>query len=461
MTTGTQLAASFRDPSGFVFQRGGRLFRQVNQAYREDYDHLMASGLYAALASDGDLVVHEEVALEPQEETQAYKILRPRRVPFVSYPYEWTFSQLQAAALLTLAIQKRALGFGMTLKDASAYNVQFLGTRPVLVDTLSFERYVEGEPWVAYRQFCQHFLAPLALMSLKDVRLGQLLRNHIDGIPLDLGWSLVPFSCRCRLSLVLHLYLHARMQKSYGTRSEKPQHRPFGRRSLLALIDSLESAVAGLTWQPSRTEWTDYYDNNTYTSAALEQKKDMVARFLRQVEPRSVWDFGANTGLFSRLAADQGITTVAFDSDPACVEQNYRASARRGDPNLLPLVLDLTNPSPGIGWGNRERMALVERGPADTVLALGLVHHLAIAGNVPLDAIAHFLASVGRSLIIEFIPKDDPQVGRLLVSRKDIFAAYNQEQFENRFSASFVLCERHPLEGSDRTLYLMRMKDPR
>src|SRR5690349_19619189 len=182
MSTSSQWAASFRHPSGFVFRRDGRLLPPVNRAYQEHYDHLTSSGLYAALVRDGHLVEHEEVEDPPHRPAEAYKVLRPRLVPFVSYPYEWCFGQLHAAALLTLAVQRRALGFAMTLKDASAYNVQFLGARPTLVDTLSFEKYVEGEPWVAYRQFCQHFLAPLALMALTDVRLGRLFRCHPDGV---------------------------------------------------------------------------------------------------------------------------------------------------------------------------------------------------------------------------------------------------------------------------------------
>jgi ribosomal protein L11 methylase PrmA len=458
MSGSSQLPASFRDPSGFVFRRGGRLLRQVQLPYREHYDHLMASGLYAALVRDGALVAHEEVGDEPHRPDQAYKVLAPRCVPFVSYPYEWCFSQLRAAALLTLAVQKRALDFGMALKDASAYNVQFLGARPVLIDTLSFERYVAGEPWVAYRQFCQHFLAPLALMAFKDVRLGQLLRTHLDGVPLDLAASLLPLSSRWRPSLLLHVYLHARMQRACAARAAAPRTRAFSRHALLGLIDSLESAVRGLRWEPAGSPWADYYDNNTYTPAAREQKGQAVAEFLDRAAPRTVWDLGANTGFFSRVACARGITTVALDGDPACVEQMYLESARQGEARLLPLLVDLTNPSPGIGWDNRERMTLAERGPADAVLALGLVHHLAIGANVPLEVIARFLASAGRWLLVEFVPREDPQVGRMLAGRRDVFAGYGREQFQTAFGAFFSLQECRPLPDSGRALYVMRRR---
>jgi ribosomal protein L11 methylase PrmA len=457
MSTSTQLPASFRDPSGFVFRRNGLLFRQVNQVYREHYDCLMKCGLYEALAEEGSLIAHEEVAEQPHDASPAYRVLHPRCVPFISYPYEWCFSQVKAAALLTLAIQKRALAFGMTLKDASAYNVQFLGARPVFVDTLSFEKLVEGEPWAAYRQFCQHFLAPLALMSMTDVRLSNLLRCHIDGIPLDLASALLPFRSRFRFSLLLHLHLHSKSQKAFAAKTEKMQHRPFSRRSLLGLIDSLESAVRKLCWQPGPSAWSDYYQTNSYEPETLEQKRRLVAEFLDQANPRSAWDLGANNGLFSRIASARGIETVAFDIDPACVEQNYVESVRLKETNLLPLVLDVTNPSPGIGWSNHERMSLAERGPADVVLALGLIHHLAIAANLPLEAIARFLGSVGRWLIIEFVPKEDPQVGRLLVHRPDIFSSYNQQEFERAFETYFTVEQCRRLTSSSRILYLMRV----
>jgi ribosomal protein L11 methylase PrmA len=452
------LGASYRDPSGFIFRRNGQLFRQVNPSYRAHYDHLMESGLYAALSEEGSLIKHEEVDERPHEASCAYKVVRPRNIPFISYPFEWCFSQLKAGALLTLAIQKRALEFGMTLKDASAYNVQFLGSSPVFIDTLSFEKYTEGEPWVAYRQFCQHFLAPLALMSLKDARLSRLLRTNLDGIPLDLAVSLLPVSSRFRFSLLIHLHLHAKTQKAFAGRSTKPKQRFFKRRALLGLIDSLASAVKSLSYRPEGTEWADYYENTNYVPAAVDHKKRLVAEYLDRAHPQTAWDLGANTGLFSRIASDRCIPTVAFDIDPACVERNYLESVRLRETHLLPLLLDATNPSPAIGWSNREVMSLAERGPADVVLALGLIHHLAIGNNVPFAALAEFLSSIGRWLILEFIPKSDSQVSRLLVSRKDIFSSYNQEELEAAFGKYFTVEYCGRLAHHDRTLYLMRKK---
>jgi len=215
----SRLSASFRDPSGFLFTRQGVLYRQVNQAYQPHYDKLLNSGLYDKLVKAGLLIPHEEVGVEPAEPSLAYKVLRPERVDFISYPYEWSFSQLQDAALATMAIQKLALDAGMVLKDSSAYNIQFYRGRPVLIDTLSFEAYREGEPWVAYRQFCQHFLAPLSLMAYTDVRLNQLLRIYIDGVPLDLAVRLLPGRTRFDLGLATHIHLHAVAQQRYADKA--------------------------------------------------------------------------------------------------------------------------------------------------------------------------------------------------------------------------------------------------
>ena len=460
MTAGRDLQpASFRDPSGFLFWRDGALYRQVNEPYREHYDQLIASGLYAKLAAEGLLVEHEEAGLDIAPAPGACRVIRPSLVPFISYPYEWCFSQVKDAALLTLKIQKIALEHGMSLKDASAYNVQFCKGRPLFIDTLSFEKYPEGRPWIAYRQFCQHFLAPLALMAYGDVRLGQLSRLHLDGVPLDLASRLLPARTRLKFSLLSHVHLHARSQKRYESRPVRTSERRMSRFSLLALISSLEAAVAGLNWRPGGSEWADYYGHTNYSDQAEECKKKLLDEFLQDLRPRQVWDIGANTGVYSRLASGRGIPTVALDIDPAAVEKNYRQCRREKDEFLLPLVGDITNPSPGIGWENRERASLLERGPADVVLALALIHHLAISNNLPMGKIASFFSRLCRVLVVEFIPKEDSQVRRLLATREDIFPAYHARGFVDEFSRYFQIERTEKIPQSERILYLMRARD--
>jgi len=460
MKSSQRVSSSFRDPNGFMFVRDGVLYRQVNQSYMSEYSQLVESGLYNKLTEAGLLVSHTETDVPAANPDSVFKIIQPEYLPFISYPYEWSFGMLKIAARTTLAIQKRALKAGMTLKDASAYNIQFVRSKATLIDSLSFDIYNEGEPWVAYRQFCQHFLAPLALMAYTDIRLNQLLRVYIDGVPLDLASRLLPFRSRLNLGLLTHLHLHARLQKQHAdqTAKRKSTSARMTKQAMLGLIDSLDATVKKLTWKPAGTEWGEYYEITNYSKKAFQHKKELVSEWISRVEPRSVWDLGANDGTFSRLASDRGIFTLAFDIDPAAVEQNYRNAKSKKEQNILPLLLDLTNPSPSFGWHNRERDSLLERGPADLVLVLALIHHLAISNNVPLPQLADFFADAGKWLVIEFVPKSDSQVQKLLATRKDIFTDYTRESFEEAFSERFSICEKVPIEESERFLYLMEKK---
>ncbi len=451
--------ASFRDPAGFLFVEGGRLLRQVNHACREDYDALMQSGLYEDLVRAGCLISHEELDHPGLDPSSCYRVIAPKRIPFVSYPYEWCFSQLQDAALLTLAIQEAALQHGMILKDASAYNIQFMDGRPVFVDTLSFARFTPGEPWQAYRQFCQHFYAPLLLMAYRDIRLGQLLRVHLDGVPLDLASRILPLRSRFRFGPLVHLHLHAGSQQRHAKTRTRVSSPRIGQNALLGLTESLARAVKKLSWAPEGTEWAEYYQDTNYTAGGLNHKETLVREFLVQVNPSSVWDCGANVGFFSRISRTMGIPTVSMDIDPACVEKNYRQVRDRDEKDLLPLLVDLTNPPPGAGWMNTERDSLIGRGPVDAALALALVHHLAISNNLPFSRIADFFASICRSLIIEFVPKDDSQVQTLLSTREDIFPCYCREEFERIFCQLFNIVRSEPILDSGRMLYLMQRRD--
>jgi hypothetical protein len=454
-------SASFRDPTGFLFRENGILYRQINQSGLEDYLTLIDSGLYQELTAANQLIPHEEITQFDRQSTPDQLVIRPEVISFISYPYEWSFSQLKEAALLTLGIQKRALQKGMSLKDCSAYNIQFHHGKPVLIDTLSFERYQEGEPWAAYRQFCQHFLASLALIAYTDVRLSQLLRVYIDGVPLDLASKLLPKKTSLNFSLNIHIHLHAKSQDRYSDKEIDPgkNRGQINKQQLLGLVESLESGVRKLSWKASQTDWAEYEKFHNYTQAALRHKTDLVTEYLTRTEPSLVWDLGANVGTFSRLASRQDIFTVAFDIDPGAVEVNYLRVVEEGDPNLLPLIADLTNPSPGLGWALEERQSLLDRGPIDTVMALALIHHLVIGNNVPFRHLANFFSRICHWLIIEFVPKDDPQVERLLVVRKDIFSDYNQDQFTREFSRFFEVIAHQQIEDTDRVLFLMKNKD--
>lgn len=450
------LPSSFRDPSGFLFFRDDILYRQINTGYKEHFDQLIKSGLYDKLSSKQLLIPHLNVDITPEDPNIAFKVIKPFQIPFISYPYEWSFSQLKDAALLTLEIQKVSLEYGMTLKDASAYNVQFFKGKPIFIDTLSFECYESGNPWIGYRQFCQHFLAPLALMQYTDIHLGQMFRTYIDGIPLGLTSTLLPKKTWLNLGIMMHIHMHAKSEKKYANVHVHLESRKVSKNGLLGLLDNLTSTIQKMQWQPEGTEWAEYYQDTNYTQDAFEHKKEVVARFLALAQPTAVWDMGANNGLFSRLASNNKIPTIAFDIDPACVELNYREIVQHKEQDLLPLLLDLTNPSPGIGWQNEERDSFMGRGPVDTVLALALIHHIAISNNVPLGRIAEFFSKICNSLIIEFVPKSDSQVQKLLMNREEIFNEYDEVYFEKAFSGYFNIQKKERIKSSERFLYLMK-----
>ena len=451
---------SFRDPSGFVYRRDGVLYRQIQPSFATEWDDLVASGLLTTLQAKGLLIAHEVVGLESAADpASAYAVIRPDPVAFISYPYEWSFGQLKDAALCTLAAQETAAAAGFTLRDATAYNVQFHDGRPILIDTLSFERAEPGAPWSAYRQFCEHFLAPLALMARRDVRLGLMLRDHIDGIPLDLAATLLPGRSQFNLGLGSHIHAHARAQTRYADAGAEAAGKATSRKlsplQQAALLDSLKRTVSSLTWKPSGTEWADYAENTSYSDDAAGRKDALVESFLAAAGGSVVWDMGANTGRFSRIAAKLGRRVVSWDIDPAATERHYQLIRRDKTTSTLPLLVDLGNPSPALGWAHTERRSLEQRADADVLLALALVHHLAIGRNLPLGRIADYFADLAPSLIIEFVPKGDPMVDKLLATREDIFRDYTLDGFRAAFAGRFVIDDETPIEGSTRVLFRM------
>lgn len=454
------LLSSFRDPSGFLFRREGRLFRQVNRIYAGHFDLLNRSGLYDLLTNQNLLVHHETADIPPADPDGVHTVIRPEEIPFISFPFEWSFSQLKDAALLTLRIQRESLKQGMSLKDATAYNIQFRDNAPILIDTLSFEKYTEGRPWVAYRQFCQHFLAPLALMARVDIRLQQLLRAHIDGLPLDLASRLLPRRTWLSPGLLFHLHLHARSQRRYSDSAAVPvpSDARLSQHGLLAILDSLEGAIRSLRFQTEGTEWGDYYRDTNYSENAHAEKKRLVRKLALSAAPRTAWDMGANDGTFSRILAAENIRTTAFDIDPVAVEKNYLKCKGGHEKSPLPLLLDITNPSPGIGWANEERPPLLKRGKPDLLLALALIHHLSITHNLPFSHTSRLFSGMAGHLLIEFVPKSDSQVQRLLRTREDIFPGYTQPEFEKSFGKTHAILAAEKIPETDRTLYLMKSR---
>ena len=461
-TGGEPHAASFRDPSGFVFLRDGILYRQVQLAYREHYDLFVSSGLFRSLVGDGLLVGHEESAAQPAS-PGAYKVLQPSPIDVISYPFEWSFGQLKDAALLTLRVQRRALAHGMVLKDASAYNVQYQRGRPIFIDTLSFEsprgRPAVGGLWPVLSALSRtaradgesrHPPGQAAEHSSRRraARPGEPPAAAADVAPSGAG-DAHPRPRRRAAPL------RGRFE-SNGTQPKRAAS--VSRRGLIGIVDSLERTILALEWRPAGTEWADYEATHRYAEASQEDKRRLVKSWFDALVPvpERVVDLGANAGAYSRLIAEGGATVVSVDGDPAAVELNYRRASAETATTILPLLADLTNSGSGVGWDGAERAPLFERVSADFTLCLALVHHLAIGHNVPFDRIARWLAGVAPRLIIEFVPKHDEQVQRLLASRVDVFPDYGAAAFQHAFGRYFATERRQSIAGSERTLYQMR-----
>jgi hypothetical protein len=451
------LSASFRDPSGFVFKGSdNQIYRQINNSAKSDFDSFIKSGLYKTLAEKKMIVSHQATTQQPLL-GEAYKIIKPQQIEFISYPFEWSFSQLKDAALLTLSIQRMALQKGMNLKDASAYNIQYEKGKPIFIDTLSFEKYQKDKPWDGYRQFCQHFLAPLSLMTYSDIALNELSRIFIDGIPLGLAGKLLPTRAKLKPGLAMHLFLHAKAQKSKAQQSTKPKTK-LPKKNLLAIISSLESTINNLKPPKINSEWGDYYDHTNYTKSAAGRKAQCVLDYLKTQNIKTALDLGGNNGRFSRVLNEIGIFTVCADIDPKAVEANYRHVKKHQEEMMLPLLIDLNNPGGGLGWANNERLLFDRRIKTDVTLALALIHHLAISNNLPFDKIASYFAKFSELLVIEFVPKSDSQVKRLLATRKDIFPFYDESNFKKAFGLYYTLQQETKIEGTERTLYLFKRK---
>ena len=370
---------------------------------------------------------------------------------------------IKDAALLTLKIQKKAIEYGMSLKDASAFNIQFIKGKPILIDTLSFERYQEGKTWIAYEQFITNFLSPLYLMSKVDVRLGRLASTFIDGVPLEVTSKILPFKARFNLSLFIHIFAHASTQKKYSDKKldNKIKSKKFTKTALLGLVDNLEGSVKKATWSPTGTQWEDYYeeDKNNYKDESFKHKIELVEKFLKPIKPAMVWDIGANTGMFSKIAAGLGANTIAFDIDYGALEKNYKDIVKgEGVTNILPLFLDMATPTPAIGWENEERQSVFQRGPADAILALAVIHHLAITYKAPFTYQAEAFSKMGKNLIVEFVDREDSQVQLLVTNRDDILEDFTKENFEKAYEEFFKIKQAVPIRGSKRTLYLMERK---
>ncbi len=453
--TSERIAGSYKDPGGFVFMAGQLIFRQVNQVYATRYDHLMQSGLYEALTAKHWLVPHAEINENLTHTSEWYKTLRPEPIHFISYPYEWTGSQLRDAGILTLLIMRKAMEHGMILKDATPYNVQFHSGRPLFIDTLSFEWYDESKPWIAYRQFCENFLFPLLLEKYTGIPVHHWLTMHPDGIPATTAASLLPFRSRFNAGVYLHVFLPESVARK---RKSSSKEIGFSKNKMLNLLQHLESMLRKTGRLEAGSTWSNYYDETILGQEYLKAKENIFRQLLSSTEADTALDLGANNGYFSRILAEGNRQVIATDFDHMCISHLHAQTKKEKIRNILPLVLDIANPSAAGGFNNTERPAFHQRIKTDLVTALALVHHLAISKNIPLPRLAAYFNDIAAELIIEFPSKEDEKVQLLLANREDIFDDYTESGFEKAFEMYFDIKQKVKIPGALRTLYFMKRK---
>jgi SAM-dependent methyltransferase len=448
---------SFRDPESRVFYAGGEVYRALSPEGLEDFEALASSGLLDDPGIVGTELAEDVPAADVLTKEVA-AVLRHERIPFLSYPYEWTFSMLKDAALLQLDLLLAALGHDLILKDATPYNVQFGGARPVFIDVGAFERLREDELWVAYRQFCMLYLYPLLLQAVKGASFQSRLRGSIDGITPAEMRALMSFRDRFRRGFTTNVFLRARLEQRdvaspAGIKSEL--RRPgLGKQLVLANVRKMRKLVTRLEWNPQEGVWVTYGEHNTYTDDDTRLKDEFVRTIATSRSWPLVWDLGCNTGRHSRIAAEGARHVVAIDADQGPVELLYRELRDAGDERILPLTMNIADPSPGLGWRGHERKPLLARGRPDLVLALALVHHVAIGGNVPVREFVDWLASPGAAVVIEFPTRADRMVQKLLGrKRAGLHPDYERESFERCLHEAFEVRRSERLGSATRILY--------
>jgi SAM-dependent methyltransferase len=451
---------SFRDPESRVFYAGDGVYRALSSDGLADFEALQASGL-----ADDPRIVSTERADEDATGVLAREVaavVRHERIPFVSYPYEWTFSMLKDAALLQLDLLLAALDHDLVLKDSTPYNVQFVGARPVFIDVGAFERLREGDLWVGYRQFCMLYLYPLLLQALKGVSFQPWLRGSVDGITPEQMRGLMSFRDRFRRGLATNVFLHARLDRrdSSGAEVKREVKRAgLGKQLIVANVRKMRKLVAGLEWSPPAGVWTEYGEHNTYSDEDARRKDDLVREIATSRPWQLAWDLGCNNGRHSRIAAEGARYVVALDADPGPVELLYRELRDSGNETILPLTTNLADPSPGLGWRGLERKPLLERGQPDLVLALALVHHVTIGSNVPVKEFVSWLAELGGTVVVEFPTREDPMVHKLLAPKRDgLHGDYDRGFFEQCLHEAFDVSRSEELASGTRVIYVAAPK---
>lgn len=455
---------SFRDRSGRILYSSDSVLRTLSAEALSIWESLSKTKFFQEQSKNGSIVHTERLVdgshqkLTGQDEWSG--VLKHERIPFISYPYEWPFSMLKDAALLQLNLLLFSLKERFTLKDATPYNVQWKGTHPVFIDVLSFKQLDKGEPWTGYRQFCEMHLYPLFLTSYKEIPFHQWMRGSVDGIPVEHFARLMSFRDLFRSGVFMHSFLQSKLQNKYANSQSNVRSElksvGFSDELIRRNVLGLRKIVEGLQWKQNQSEWSEYASDNSYSAEDQQRKVDFVQGAVQSQPWNLVWDLGCNTGVFSRIAAQNSKYVIAMDGDHLSVEYLYQALKKEGVTNILPLVMNLADSSPGLGWRGLERKSLLERGKPDLVLCLALIHHMVISANIPLHEFINWLAELGCAVVIEFPTKEDPMVKRLLLNKDDQYSEYTIDTFEKNVSKVFKIEKREELASRTRVLYFLR-----
>lgn len=456
-------SGSFRDPGAYVFHHENRILRGVTASASGQFSQTIESGIIGKLAAKGLLIGCERVAASESELAKftgaraepIVALYEHPAIPFISYPYEWCFSQLKDAALAHLDLQLEALGNGFVLSDASAYNMQFLAGRPIHIDVMSLRPYRDGQHWEGYNQFCRQFLLPLLIEAWTGLRFQGLYRGSMAGISFEDAMMLLP---RRRLFTsmggLMHVYLQGRaiMAKTATSTGQPVSVQPLPKARYRSILEHLRGFIAGLSSATRpKSYWKDYAANNTYSDAMRSAKMEFIRRWVSRAKPAQLFDIGGNTGDFSLAALETAAVSNALvlDSDVDAIEHGYRSARSQ---SMLHLVMNTADPSPDLGWRQRERAGFGLRAKPDGVVALAVIHHMVVGGNLPLPEVVEWFVDMAPHGVIEFVPKTDPMVVEMLMLREDIFADYTQENFLALLSKKARITDRHKFAENGRLL---------
>ena len=459
MTQRLRHTASFKDPAGFVFREKGIFYRQVNQSYAKEYDLLISSGLYQTLVEKKLLLPHEELDNSSNNSADHYKTLLPEQLPFISYPYEWSFDQLKDAALLTLRVARIALKRDMMLKDATPFNIQFNHGLPVFIDTLSFEKCDFSKPWIAYRQFCETFLFPLLLENYLHIDVQKWLSVYLEGIPVKTTAALLPARSRLNLGVWLNVYLQNNIQAKGSSVSGKSRPN-YQKDKLLRLLEHLSSIIRNLNVKASdKSVWNNYYDETILSQDYLKTKKEIFINMISNIKESWVLDLGCNDGYFSKLIAEANSLVISADFDSQCINRLYNLLKAEKRTNILPLCIDISNPAPATGFRNAERQSFLQRIQSDAVVALALIHHLVLGKNMLMPDVAmQFSELTKKWLIIEFVPLQDEKAQQLIANKTSYHEPYDIPFFKECFLKYFEIESAVQIPGTERVIYKMKRR---